>query len=175
MTFSFRLFASAVLTLSFAAAATAQEPRQARRLEAVTWSPAEHKLTWTVVEGALNDGKFEGGKKTTFMIKMDEALMSLEGEDRRFSKTEAVSVHRLMDMVAKYAAESTVWWESGEGEPVQKGGSRVDRKKDDSGAGDIEKLVPRRKSPSDDDRKNKIIRISVEEEPAAPVQADKIE
>lgn len=163
------LFASALLTVSVAVPATAQENRSARRLESVTWNPIEHKLTWTVVEGRLADGgKFEGGKKTTFNIKMDEALMSLNDEDRRFSKTEAVSVHRLMDMVAKYAAESTVWWEAGEGEPVQKGGSQVDRKRDDNGAGDLDKLVPRRKTPTETDRDKKVIRISVETDTAAP-------
>jgi hypothetical protein len=168
------LFASALLTLSVTGIAAAQENRPARRLEAITWNPVEHRLTWTVAEGKLGEaGKFESGKKTSYSIKMDEALMSLEGEDRRFSKTEAVSVHRLMDMVAKYAAESTVWWESGEGEPVSKGGSQVDRKKDDNGAGDLDKLVPRRRTPPED-KNNKVIRISVEEEPA-PAQPSKVE
>jgi hypothetical protein len=165
-TFRF-LFASALLTFSYTAVATAQENKATRRLETVTWNPVEHRLTWIVVEGTVAPGgKFEGAKKTTYSIRMDEALMSLEGEDRRFSKAEAVSVHRLMDMVAKYAAESTVWWESGEGEPVQKGGSKVDRRRDDSGAGDLDRLVPRRRTPADSDRNSKVIRISVDEEPA---------
>lgn len=168
------LFASALLAVTFTTFATAQEQRSARRLESITWNPVEHRLSWTVVEGKLGDaGKFEGGKKTSFSIKMDEALMSLDGEDRRFSKTEAVSVHRLMDMVAKYAAESTVWWESGEGEPVQKGGSQVDRKRDD-GSGDLDRLVPRRRTPSQSDKDSKIIRISVEEEQPAP-ESKKVE
>jgi hypothetical protein len=169
------LFASSLLTLSFAATAiAADDGRPARRLESVTWTPSEHKLTWVVAEGTLADKKFQGSKKTTFMIRMDEALMSLEGEDRRFSKAEAVSVHRLMDMVAKYAAESTVWWESGEGEPVQKGGSQVDRKKDDPGAGDLDNLVPRRRTQPDREKGGKVIRISVEEEPL-PAQLQTVE
>ena len=61
------LFASALLTLTVSAIAAAQENRPARRLEAVTWNPVEHRLTWTVVDGSLGEkGKFEGGKKTTF-------------------------------------------------------------------------------------------------------------
>lgn len=163
------LFASALLTLNFAAVLAAEDGRPARRLETVTWNPGEHKLTWVVVDGSVADkGKFQGSKKTTYSIRMDEAMMSLEGEDRRFSKSEAVSVHRLMDMVSKYAAESTVWWEAGEGEPVQKGGSPVDRKDEDSGAGDIDKLVPRRKHTPTERDKGKIIRISVEEESLSP-------
>lgn len=160
------LLASALLTLTVTTVAVAQDGRSARRLETVTWNPVEHKLTWTVVEGKIGDaGKFEAGKKTSFTIKMDEALMSQDGEDRRFSKTEAVSVHRLMDMVAKYAAESTVWWEAGEGEPVRGGGSKVERQ--DPGAGDLDKLAPRRPRPSGD-RGSKVIRISAEDEPVSP-------
>jgi hypothetical protein len=169
------LFASALLMTGLTGIVTAQDGRPARRLESITWNPVEHKLTWVVVDGKVGDGnKFEGAKKTSYTIRMDEALMSFDGEDRRFSKTEAVSVHRLMDMVAKYAAESTVWWESGEGERVQRGGSNVDRKKEDPGAGDLDRLVPRRRTPVDADRNNKVIRISVEDIPAA-TQSQQIE
>ena len=51
---------------------------------------------------------------------MDSATMSFNGNGRRFSKTEAANVHQLMNLVAKYAAESTFWWEAGQGEPVDK-------------------------------------------------------
>jgi len=86
--------------------------------------------------------------------------MSVEGEDRRFSKTEAVSVHRLMDLVAKYAAESTLWWEAGEGEPLNKGGdaSKVDQKKNEHKRPE---LLPERPQ-NEEINGRKIIRISVE-------------
>lgn len=123
--------AAAVLALTAGTALAQKSERESRRLESITWNPVDHKLTWTVSLGASNQGKFEGAKKFTYEIKMDQAMMTVDGEDRRFSKTEAVSVHRLMDLVAKYAAESTLWWEAGEGEPIGKegGSSRVDRKK----------------------------------------------
>jgi hypothetical protein len=108
----------APLGLLFATAVFAQE-KPARRLESVTWNPAEHKLTWTVSTGkSSTDGKFQPKDTFQYEIDMDAAVMSTSGEDRRFSKEEAVRVHALMDMVAKYAAESTIWWDAGEGEPL---------------------------------------------------------
>ena len=101
----------------FATSLFAQD-KPVRRLEGVTWNPAEHKLTWTVASGKMAEGKFEARERFTYEIDMDAAVMTTNGQDRRFSKQEAVRVHALMDMVAKYAAESTIWWDAGEGEPV---------------------------------------------------------
>lgn len=167
------LFLATVLTLSLVSAAEAQQDqpnqpnqpknRQARRLESVTWSPADHKLTWTVVDGSLREGKFEPGKKLSFEINMDAATMHASGEDRRFSKQEAASVHRLMDLVAKYAAESTLWWEAGEGEPVNGDGSssKVDRKESDPRhRPEYLPERPQRKNKSDD---RKVITISIQD------------
>ena len=138
--------------------------RKARRLESVTWNPVDHKLTWTVIDGSLADkGKFEGDKRTTFSIDMDAATMSLEGEDRRFSRMEATSVHRLMDMVAKYAAESTLWWEAGEGERLPKdgsGNSRIDQRPREKNPHDG--LLPDAPRPRRNDKDDKILRIRVE-------------
>jgi hypothetical protein len=120
-----------VILIAAGTALAQKTEREARRLESITWNPLEHRLTWTVNAGSMSQGKFEGGKKLTYEIKMDEAMMTFDGEDRRFSKTEAVSVHRLMDLVAKYAAESTLWWEAGEGERLgpESNSSKVDRKR----------------------------------------------
>lgn len=125
---------NAWLLLAFAATACGQQPARpaaesedgkARRLEAVTWDPVKHKLTWTVSVGTLDGkGDFHLGNKQLYEIDMDTALMHFKGEDRRFSKEEAVNVHALMDVVAKYAAESTVWWDLGEGQRVDKSQER---------------------------------------------------
>lgn len=106
--------------LLMAALVAAGAEKKARRLEAVTWSPGDHKLTWTVSEGKVERGAFKESKKLTYVIDMDAATMNLDEEGRRFSGEEAVRVHALMDLVAKYAAESTVWWEAGEGQPIGK-------------------------------------------------------
>jgi hypothetical protein len=149
-----------VILIAAGTALAQKTEREARRLESITWNPLEHKLTWTVNTGSMNQGKFEGARKLTYEIKMDEATMTFDGEDRRFSKTEAVSVHRLMDLVAKYAAESTLWWEAGEGERLGPDGSnsRVDRKRDPHKRQD---LFPDRPQNTDINGK-KVMRISFE-------------
>ena len=161
------VFRVTVLTFSLFSLASAQQDqaksKQARRLETVTWSPADHKLTWTVVDGSLSDGKFEPGKKLSFEINMDAATMHASGEDRRFSKQEAVSVHRLMDLVAKYAAESTLWWEAGEGERLDGGdASKVDRK-DKERRNERPQYLPERPNRKEDSRDGKIIKISLQD------------
>ena len=161
-----KLFHAGIVALAMASMAAAQEQSEenkkkpARRLETITWSPVDHKLTWTVSAGKVGGGgTFDGDRKLTYVIDMDDATMTVEGDDRRFSKAEAVSVHRLMDLISKYAAESTVWWEAGEGEKVNRdGGSRVDdRKKDEHSR--PETLIPETPRESEKERR-KVIRIS---------------
>ena len=106
--------------LGSAALAFGQEP--AKRLETVTWNPRDHKLTWTVSDGTMDgEGGFKSNNTTTYEIKMDAATMWLKDEGRKFSKEEALRVHALMNLISKYAAESTVWWEAGKGDPIGAG------------------------------------------------------
>jgi hypothetical protein len=136
-------------------ASAQQQDKQARRLESVTWHPVDHKLTWTVSKGVLNkSGKFEESEKSNYEIDMDAATMAFEGKERRFSKAEAVSVHQLMDMVAKYAAESTVWWIAGKGEPVDEDGKQKLKQRDHEEPS-YRPERPRKSDPSD----TKVIRI----------------
>lgn len=153
--------AAAVLAACLTSAVAGEEEKRARRLESITWNPVDHKLTWVVSDGAMNgQGKFEGTKKLTYEIDMDEATMNANGEDRRFAKAEAVSVHKLMDLVSKYAAESTVWWEQGQGEPLDKNNSQKLRR--DSHEHDEHTIKPERPRTRPDPRDAKIIRITYE-------------
>src|SRR4051812_43163330 len=101
-------------------ALAADDGKEALRLDTVTWNPVDHSLKWSVSKGSLDSrGKFQSSNQTmSYEIDMDAAVMTVKGERRGFSKMEAVTVRRLMDMVAKYAAESTVWWDEGQGEPL---------------------------------------------------------
>jgi hypothetical protein len=136
---------------------SAVQPRQRppQMLKSVTWDPSEHMLRWEVVNPAPR-------KNTVFTIKMDVATMESGEEVRRFSKQEAATVHRLMDLVTKYAAESTVWWEEGEGKPVQKDGLYIDFQRQDYDAADIDKLVPSQRQPT---RRGggKVVQISIQQ------------
>ena len=109
--------------LVLAVPAGSADERKPRRLESVTWSPVDHKLVWVVSNGELDAaGKYKAQGEHSYRIEMDAAIMMFNGERRRFSADEATSVRKLMDLVAKYAAESTVWWDQGQGQRVDRDG-----------------------------------------------------
>ncbi len=112
---------TALLVLASPAGTSAE--RKPRRLESVTWSPVDHKLHWVISDGEIDAvGKYKTQGEHTYRIDMDTAIMMFGSERRRFSADEATSVRKLMDLVSKYAAESTVWWEQGQGQRLERDG-----------------------------------------------------
>ncbi len=91
-----------------------------RRLESFSWNPIKHRLTWDISRGEHKASEQEYRPVSTdhYEIYMDDATMTFNGETRRFSEGEAMKVRVLMDVLSRYAADSTVWWEEGQGEPV---------------------------------------------------------
>jgi len=107
--------------------AKAGDGNSSRRLESVTWNSVKHELTWVISKGEKKGGaSYQALGSESYLINMDDATMSYSGETRRFSRDEASNVHVLMDLIAKYAVDSTVWWDDGQGEPMDGGGK--DRK-----------------------------------------------
>ncbi len=95
------------------------ETKGKRRLESVTWNSVKHELTWTISDMQKKTAsQVPQSGAENYLINMDDATMTFKGETRRFSKEEAANVHVLMDIVAKYAVDSTVWWDDGQGEPL---------------------------------------------------------
>lgn len=99
-----------------------------RRLESVTWNSVKHELTWVIAKGEKQGTSFKPTASDSYAISMDNATMTFNGETRRFSKEEAANVHMLMDVISKYAVDSTVWWDDGQGEPVNGPPKREDKK-----------------------------------------------
>jgi hypothetical protein len=103
-------------------AKTSNEPKpdtRPRRLESVTWNSVDHKLTWVISTGEKKKGEpYKALQSESYDIDMDAAIMKFHGENRRFSSQEAESVHALMDLIAKYAVESTIWWDDGQGKKI---------------------------------------------------------
>jgi hypothetical protein len=89
-----------------------------KRLNSVTWDLETHKLAWTVQSGAEVDGKFVPASTQQYEISPDDAIMAFSDERRGFTDKEAQSLSRLLDVLSLYCAESVVWWDQGQGDPV---------------------------------------------------------
>lgn len=101
----------------------AAEDHTPRRLETVTWNSVKHELTWVISTGEKKGAAFKPIGSENYLIDMDDATMTYQGQRRRFSKEEAANVHVLMDVISKYAIDSTVWWDDGQGEPLDQHGN----------------------------------------------------
>jgi len=117
----------AVLLVAFAGLSCAQErkitndpqPQATRkRLKSVTWDLASHKLMWVVETGKLQGREFVPTRSDNYEISPDEAQMRYANETRGFSELEAANLHKLLDTLAVYCAESVVWWDDGQGVKV---------------------------------------------------------
>jgi hypothetical protein len=120
-----------ILLCSLSVAAFAADPKpalaknsvpesgQVKKLGAVTWDVENHKLVWKVQKGAIVNGEFVPSSEEQYEVSPDEATMAKAEEQRGFSGEEAVALHRLLDTLSLYCAESVVWWDKGEGEPLQ--------------------------------------------------------
>jgi hypothetical protein len=53
--------------------------------------------------------------------------MAFSNEKRGFTQEEAASLHKLLDTLSLYCAESVVWWDQGEGERLDGTPSRRPR------------------------------------------------
>ena len=94
------------------ASAESAHPSPYRRIETITLDPGTCKLSWTVTRGEVKNGEFVSkGSPETYEIAFHSAEMTHNGVTRKFSEEEAVSVHQVMVMISRYAAESVDWFE----------------------------------------------------------------
>jgi hypothetical protein len=122
-----------LLACSLATAAFAADPKpasarnsvpesgQVKKLGAVTWDVENHKLVWKVLKGSMVNGEFVTISEEQYEVSPDQARMAKSDEERGFGEDEAVALHRLLDTLSLYCAESVVWWDRGQGEPLQPG------------------------------------------------------
>ena len=113
-----------VLMLSFGAACFAADPTiqpgkagEVKRLGSVTWDLEVHKLVWTIQKGSLVNGQFVMSSEEKYTISPDKARMMFADQERTFDGQEALSLHKLLDVLSIYCAESVVWWNQGQGMP----------------------------------------------------------
>ena len=115
------------LLLSMAAICCAQDRKidtsantapEKKRLESVTWDLKSHKLVWIIQRGSEKDGEFVASASDRYEISPDDAVMTFAEERRGFTEAEASSLHKLLDTLSLYCAESVIWWDQGEGTPL---------------------------------------------------------
>jgi hypothetical protein len=99
-----------------------KDSSEARRLGTVTWDLKNHKLVWTIEKGATVNGEFVAATSDRYEISPDDAVMAFSDQKRGFTEAEATSLHRLLDVLSLYCAESVVWWDQGQGTPVDGSG-----------------------------------------------------
>jgi hypothetical protein len=94
-----------------------------RRLESVSWNPVRAELTWmlSVWDPTVSTAQPAGEER--YVIHLDKAVMEFHEETRGFDTDEAKRVRSLMDIISRYALESTVWWGRGGGTPDDHGNS----------------------------------------------------
>lgn len=102
--------AALLLSCAFLCCAQDSNPEPIKRLQAVTWDLATHKLVWFVEKGNLVNGEFVATSKVKYEVSPDEAFMAFAGEQRSFGLDEAVALHRVLDTLSMYCVESVVWW-----------------------------------------------------------------
>ena len=109
-----------ILLISMAGLTCAQDKKadDQKRLESVTWDLKSHKLIWVVQKGHERNGEFVATSTDKYEISPDDAVMAAANERRGFTKEEAASLHKLLDTLSMYCAESVVWWDQGQGVPV---------------------------------------------------------
>jgi len=102
-----------------------------KRLQSVTWDLNAHKLVWVVQSGEPGaNGDFAVKSSERYEISPDDATMGVKAEKRGFTEEEAASLHRLLDTLSLYCVESVVWWDRGEGDPIDANGQRVRKKRE---------------------------------------------
>jgi hypothetical protein len=85
--------------------------------------------------------EFVASSSDRYEIAPDEAVMQFSTEKRGFTEQEAVNLHRMLDTLSLYCAESVVWWDEGQG-------TKLDPKKENPQREQVKKKK-RRVSPSD--------------------------
>jgi len=112
------------LALFFFLATSAVAQQQAihvKRVASVTWDSQSGKLVWVVQDGQEQNGEFAGSSEERYEISPKEAVMAVEGQQRTFTDTEVTRLWSLLHSLTLYCVESTMWWETGQGDPLDHG------------------------------------------------------
>jgi hypothetical protein len=113
-------------TLAFffllATSAVAQEQTiHVKRVASVTWDSQSGKLVWVVQDGQEQNGEFVASSEERYEVSPKEAVIAVEGQQRKFTDTEVTRLWSLLHSLTLFCVESTMWWETGQGVPLNHG------------------------------------------------------
>jgi hypothetical protein len=120
--FSLCTLAFSSLALADGNGSKGEEATPAKRVASVTWNAQSGKLEWVVQSGFIRNEDFvPSGEETHYEISPEEAIMAFQGQQRGFTDQEAAWLQGFLQVLTLYCAESTVWWDQGEGVPLDRG------------------------------------------------------
>jgi hypothetical protein len=96
-----------------------QQDKPAKRISSINWNSQTGKLEWVVQSGVEHDGQFvPTSQEDHYAITPEQASMAFQGQQRGFTTQEAEWLSNVLHILTVYCAESTVWWEQGQGVPL---------------------------------------------------------
>jgi hypothetical protein len=100
-----------------------QQDTPAKRVSSINWNTQTGKLEWVVQSGVEHDGQFvPTSQEDHYEITPEQARMAAQGQQRGFTTEEAEWLGNVLHILTIYCAESTVWWEQGQGIPLDSHG-----------------------------------------------------
>jgi hypothetical protein len=90
----------------------------AKRLASFTFDMQTGKLIWMVQSGVSQGDKFVPSSEEHYEISPDDAVMTFNGQKRGFTQQEATWLKSVLHVLSVYCAESTIWWDQGQGTPL---------------------------------------------------------
>jgi len=107
----------AALSLLCCAVFSEEPAQRIKTLVGIHYNVIDGELCWDLMIGRLEGEKIIGEKlDLQSCISAEKAEMTYAGETRTFSREEASQLAKLLDVLANYAAESSVWFDAGKGD-----------------------------------------------------------
>ena len=91
---------------------------QIKRVVSVSWNLQTGKLAWVVQTGTEGKDGFVASSEEHYEISPTDAVMTGQGEERRFTAEEGSWLKNLLHVLTVYCVESTIWWYRGESAPT---------------------------------------------------------
>ena len=115
---------------------------QVKRIASVGWDLQTGKLTWVVQTGTEGKYGFVASSEEHYEISPENAMMTSQGQERRFTSEEGTWLKNLLHILTAYCVESTIWWYHPEATPTPDGGTSSPAQPDQPKAKPVQDTSP---------------------------------